>query len=204
MVWTKFDTLFIAFVFGTVAWADQLNKAKVGSGWRSIPEKIANGKEARRTKLSDAAIQADLHTTPHTHTHTHTQIISSEEEEIEQAEDETSHEELEVNAALKEIKLPQPDALSVISPMSLQSNMRSTGTSLSSHSLSHFTVILWNLGEMIFKYLGTSDTLFHAVVLTCNPFISTYDLVTKILRSKSWFYLSSVQCHYSVPWEVRH
>ena len=92
------------------------------------PREIANVKEARRTKFSDAAIQADLHTTPHTHTHTHTQIISSEQEEIEQAEDETSHEELEVNAALKEIKLPQPDALSVISPMSLQSTVRSTAT----------------------------------------------------------------------------
>lgn len=40
-----------------------------------------------------------------------TQIISLEDEEIEKSKDEMLQEELEVNAALREMNLPQPDAL---------------------------------------------------------------------------------------------
>lgn len=68
-------------------------------------QKIAKGKEAGRATFSDAAVQADLHTTADT------QIIGLEEEEMEQSEDEMLQEELEVNAALNEMNLPQPDAL---------------------------------------------------------------------------------------------
>ena len=42
-----------------------------------------------------------------------TQIISLEDEEIEKSKDEMLQEELEVNAALREINLPQPDALMI-------------------------------------------------------------------------------------------
>lgn len=42
-----------------------------------------------------------------------TQIISLEDEEMEQSKDEMLQEELEVNAAVKEMNLPQPDALMI-------------------------------------------------------------------------------------------
>lgn len=42
-----------------------------------------------------------------------TQIISLENEEMEQSKDGMLQEELEVNAALKEMNLPQPDALMI-------------------------------------------------------------------------------------------
>jgi len=42
-----------------------------------------------------------------------TQIISLEDEEMEQSEDEMLQEEPDVNAALKEMNLPQPDALMI-------------------------------------------------------------------------------------------
>lgn len=42
-----------------------------------------------------------------------TQIISLEDEEMEQSKDEMLQEELEVNAALKEMNLPQQDALMI-------------------------------------------------------------------------------------------
>lgn len=43
-----------------------------------------------------------------------TQIISLEDEEIEKSKDEMLQEELEVNAALREMNLPQPDALMIV------------------------------------------------------------------------------------------
>ena len=42
-----------------------------------------------------------------------TQIISLEDEEMEKSKDEMLQEELEVNAALREMNLPQPDALMI-------------------------------------------------------------------------------------------
>ena len=42
-----------------------------------------------------------------------TQIISLEDEEMEKSNDEMLQEELEVNAALREMNLPQPDALMI-------------------------------------------------------------------------------------------
>ena len=84
--------------------ADQLIKATVKEWMKIKPRrKIAKGK---KTTFSDAAVQADLHTTPDP------QIISLEGGEMEQSEDEMLLEELEVNPALKEMKLPQPDAVS--------------------------------------------------------------------------------------------
>ena len=87
--------------------AVHLIKATVKEWMKIKPrQKIAKEKEAGRTTFSDAAVQTDLHTTPDT------QIISLEEEEMEQSEDEMLQEEPQVNAALKEMKLPQADALS--------------------------------------------------------------------------------------------
>lgn len=42
-----------------------------------------------------------------------TQIISLEDEEMEKSKDEMLQEELEVNVALREMNLPQPDALMI-------------------------------------------------------------------------------------------
>lgn len=53
---------------------------------------IAKVKEVKRTTFSNAAVQADLHTTPDT------QIISLEEDEMKQSKDEMLLEELEVKA----------------------------------------------------------------------------------------------------------
>lgn len=47
--------------------ADQLNKATVNEWMKIKPrQKIAKGKEAGRATFSDAAVQADLHTTADT------------------------------------------------------------------------------------------------------------------------------------------
>ena len=83
---------------------DQLIKATVRE-WMNIKprKKTAKGKELGGQHF--LMLQQKLISMQH-----QTQITSLEEEEMEQSEDEMLQGELEVNPALKEMKLPQPEA----------------------------------------------------------------------------------------------